>query len=99
MGKDTNARKLPLLARATVTSKGQITIPSDVRRALGLEPGDQLGFRRDGRVVALPRRVDLAGSMPPRGGTGRSLSELRAEVSDELAERHAAPKRAAAHRR
>ena len=99
MAKRLNARTPPLLARATLTSKGQITVPSQVRRALGLEAGDQLGFRPDGRVIALPRRIDLAGSMPPRSGKSRSLSELRAELSEELAERHSLPKREAARRR
>ena len=99
MAKGVNVRKQPLLARATLTSKGQITVPSDVRRALGLGPGDQLGFRPGGRVIALPRRVDLAGSMPPRSGKSRSLNELRAEMSEELAQRHSAPKGEAARRR
>lgn len=99
MRKGLNARKPPLLARATLTSKGQITVPSHIRRALGLEAGDQLAFRPDGRVIALPRRIDLAGSMPPRSGKSRSLSELRAEMSEELAERHAPPKAEVARRR
>jgi AbrB family looped-hinge helix DNA binding protein len=30
---------------ATVTSKGQITIPAEVRKALGLRPGDRVVFR------------------------------------------------------
>ena len=29
---------------ATITSKGQITIPVDVRQALGLDAGDQISF-------------------------------------------------------
>ena len=29
---------------ATITSKGQITIPSEVRQALGLDVGDRIGF-------------------------------------------------------
>ena len=31
--------------RATVTSKGQVTIPARVRRSLGLSPGDVLVIR------------------------------------------------------
>lgn len=33
--------------QAKVTSKGQITIPLAVRRALGLRPGDRLMFESD----------------------------------------------------
>jgi len=32
------------MASATVTSKGQITIPAEVRTALGLDPGDRVEF-------------------------------------------------------
>lgn len=32
------------MSTATVTSKGQITIPADVRRWLGLESGDRVEF-------------------------------------------------------
>jgi AbrB family looped-hinge helix DNA binding protein len=30
--------------RATVTSKGQVTIPVEVRKSLGVKPGDKLRF-------------------------------------------------------
>lgn len=36
-----------------VTSKGQVTIPVDVRRALGIEPGTDVKFVKDGNVVRL----------------------------------------------
>lgn len=80
--------KRPILARATLTKKGQITLPSSVRRSLGLRPGDQIGFRSDGRVLPLPRSrlSDLAGVMPPRSGVSRTLEDLRREVADELDE-------------
>lgn len=32
------------MAAATVTSKGQITIPVEVRQALGLRPGSRVAF-------------------------------------------------------
>ena len=49
------------LPTATVTSKGQITIPKEVRDALGLESGHQVSFllREDGVVEMYPKTVDL----------------------------------------
>ena len=31
-----------------VTQKGQVTIPLEVRRALGIRPGSEVGFQLDG---------------------------------------------------
>ena len=46
---------------ATMTSKGQITIPKEVREVLGLEAGHRISFqiREDGVVEMLPETVDL----------------------------------------
>lgn len=49
---------------ATMTSKGQITIPLEIREQLGLDAGSQLDFEvADGRLVAhkvvLLRAMDL----------------------------------------
>ncbi len=40
----------------TVTSKGQVTIPKQLRDYLGLEPGSQVdfGYTTDGQVVIKP---------------------------------------------
>jgi antitoxin PrlF len=49
------------MASAKLTSKGQITIPRDVRKALGLHTGDRLAFniRVDGTVLVEAEKVDL----------------------------------------
>ena len=41
------------MSEATVTSKGQITIPADIRKALGLEAGERVMFTQldDGTTV------------------------------------------------
>ena len=45
------------MATATVTSKGQITIPIEVRAELGLNPGDRIEFVKNekGRFVLFPK--------------------------------------------
>jgi len=45
----------------TMTSKGQITIPAPVRRALGVRPGDRIEFklRADGVVELVPHARDI----------------------------------------
>ncbi len=35
--------------QATITSKGQITVPREVRRVLGVRSGDKLLFEGDGK--------------------------------------------------
>lgn len=38
---------------ARITSKGQITVPHEVRRALGVGTGDRLLFEKDGATFRL----------------------------------------------
>ena len=46
------------MATATMTSKGQMTLPKDVRDDLGLKPGDKLDIvKENGRYVLRPRNV------------------------------------------
>jgi len=41
---------------STLTSKGQVTIPANVRRQLGLHPGDLVAFILDRDEVRLVRK-------------------------------------------
>jgi AbrB family looped-hinge helix DNA binding protein len=53
---------------ATLTSKGQITLPVEVRRGLGLRQGSRVDFVPDGGGYRLEARShlarDLAGALP-----------------------------------
>ena len=37
--------------RAKITTKGQITVPHEIRRALGVRPGDHLEFEQEGAEI------------------------------------------------
>ena len=46
-------------ASARVTDRGQVTIPGDIRRRLGIVPGTTLQFHTEGgKLVALKETVD-----------------------------------------
>ena len=38
---------------AKITSKGQITVPREVRHALGVKPGDKIVFEQNGKDVSV----------------------------------------------
>jgi AbrB family looped-hinge helix DNA binding protein len=64
-------RQQPFKAQSTLTSKGQITLPVELRRRWELKPGDRLDFslEPDGRVVVrkwLRRSIfDIGEALPP----------------------------------
>lgn len=69
------------MADATLTAKGQTTIPREIRDRLGLEAGDKLVFTMlsDGTVVmrAKTRRLlDLAGSLTRPGQPSVSVEQM-----------------------
>ena len=51
----------------TVTTKGQVTIPKEVRDLLGITPGSSVTFEMadDGRVVLRKTDTRTRGSKPP----------------------------------
>ena len=59
---------------ATVTSKGQITIPKPVRDLLGLEPGSVVDFRRAVLLVKVGRKPARSRFARLRGHAGKGLS-------------------------
>jgi len=76
--------------QAKITSKGQITVPIEVRRMLGVKAGDRLLFESDGEGVRLRPVRSLSALEKYRGigtpgvGSGRKainrwLREMRGE--------------------
>jgi AbrB family looped-hinge helix DNA binding protein len=72
---------------AKITAKCQITVPNEVRRALGGAAGDRLGFEeRDGEMRMVPIRAEspfarYRGIGNPQIGAGKKaiLAWLRAQ--------------------
>jgi AbrB family looped-hinge helix DNA binding protein len=71
-----------------VTSKGQVTIPLEVRRRLGIEPGSEVDFELDRGGARLVRSRtgrgrSIARRMRGRGAIAMSTEEIMALTRDE----------------
>lgn len=76
-----------------ITSKGQTTVPKEVRDLLGFEEGTQVEWivDDDGKATVKPRKlraVDLAGILgePPRG-KGATIKDLDDAIGEAVVER------------
>jgi antitoxin PrlF len=86
---------------ATMTSKGQITIPVKIREALGLKPGVRIDFYQteDGKVTLRPKTgsiMDMKGCLD-YDGPPISIEEMNRGIGEhvsnmDLATKSAAPK-------
>lgn len=57
---------------STVTSKGQITIPKEIRSLLNIKPNDRVDFVIEGgRAILVPVKTlrDLRGTVTPQEGS------------------------------
>ena len=66
---------------ATVTTKGQVTIPKSVRDHLKIKPYDKVDFFLEGdRAVLTPVKTlkDLRGVVPPKPGSTLAKERRRA---------------------
>ena len=75
---------------ATMTSKGQITIPIEIRKALGLDPGDKIDFYQveKGRYQMIPKTAsirDLEGCIPKLDHVV-TIEEMNQAIRDGAAE-------------
>jgi antitoxin PrlF len=74
------------MASATVTSKGQITLPVQIRRRLGLRPGDRVQFVETDRgkfeMTAANRSVrDLKGVLYREGRKPVTIEEMNEAIA------------------
>ncbi len=83
------------IARSTLTRQGQISVPAEVRRRLGIGPGSVIEWDEEGRQVVVRKagrhtlddiRKALGFEKPPRA---RSIDELREGIRKLMRRRHA----------
>ena len=83
------------IARSKVTAQGQISVPAEVRRKLGVGPGSVLEWdeagglvvvRRAGRFSSAAVHEALFGGRRPRA---RTLEQLKAGIRRYVRKRHA----------
>lgn len=75
------AEIFPLASDATLTSKGQTTIPREIRDSLGLKSGDRMTFTLlpDGTVIMRAKNksiLDLAGMLHEEGRVAVPTEQL-----------------------
>lgn len=75
---------------STITKKGQITIPKDIRDDLSLSPSQKVTFYKDGdRIIVVPVTPisELAGSLKNKSKNAtKDLKEIRKKVQEDIAE-------------
>jgi AbrB family looped-hinge helix DNA binding protein len=79
-----------------ITSKGQTTIPIEVREFLKLKPGDRLRYVRSNDVVELRaktgRASDLAGMFHDPARPARTVEEMDRDMAEAIADHTLGPK-------
>ncbi len=72
------------MLHSTVTSKGQTTIPGEIRQALRIKPGDKLEYAVHGNHATIrvhPGARALKGALASRKGKGMSFAQIRAATA------------------
>jgi antitoxin PrlF len=68
------------MLHSTVTSKGQTTIPGEIRDALKIKPGDRLEYVVEGDYATIrvhPGAHSLKGALASSKGKGMSFAQIR----------------------
>jgi len=83
------------LAHSKLTAQGQISVPAEVRRKLGIGPGSVLEWHEDGEMVIVSRAgryssEDIHRTLFPQGKPKRrTLTEMKAGVRRYVKKRNA----------
>lgn len=83
------------VAQSKLTSQGQISVPAEIRRRLGLVPGSVIEWTVEDDVIVVRKSTRYASAdvhevlFPDGPPDARSLGELRRGLHDDIVRRHA----------
>jgi AbrB family looped-hinge helix DNA binding protein len=83
------------LAHSKVTEQGQISVPAEVRRKLGIGPGSVLEWNEEGEKIVVRRSARYTSEeihrelFPQHAPRRRTLAELKQGIRRRVRERHA----------
>lgn len=83
-----------VLAQSKVTAQGQISVPAEVRRKLGLGPGSVLEWDEDGERIVVRRAgryssEEIHRQLFAKAPKPRSIAELKEGIRRHMRKRHA----------
>jgi len=84
-----------IIAESKVTSQGQISIPADVRKRLGIGPGSVIEWDQEGEKITVRRArkytlEEVRRALFPKGPPKRaSLKDMKRAIARHAAERYA----------
>jgi antitoxin PrlF len=85
------------LAHSKLTAQGQISVPAEVRRKLGVGPGSVLEWDESGEQVVVRKAGRFSSEdvhralFPDKPPAARSIRELRDGLRRDIRKRHARP--------
>jgi AbrB family looped-hinge helix DNA binding protein len=83
------------LAHSKVTAQGQISVPADVRRKLGIGPGSILEWDEDGEKIVVRRSARFTSEdihralFPEQAPKSRTVEDMKEGIRRHVRERYA----------
>jgi AbrB family looped-hinge helix DNA binding protein len=83
------------LAHSKVTAQGQISVPAEVRKKLGIGPGSILEWEEDGERMVVRRSGRFTSEdihralFPQKAPARRSIEDMKEGIRQRVRERHA----------
>lgn len=83
------------VALSKVTAQGQISVPADIRRKLGIGPGSILEWEEEGDKIVVRRAArvsseDIHRALFPQGvPKSKTIEEMKEGIKQYVRERHA----------